>query len=439
MATEVIMPKVDMDQETGTVVEWLKQEGDQVKQGESILVIETAKVAIEVESPASGILAGIQASPGEEIPIATTIAYIVQPGEDPPASPQAEKAPEKKSPAPPGEASSHPQAPAPATPVAKKMAADAALDLSAIAGSGPGGRVTKADVESRLTSRVADEADGKVYATPAARRLARERGIDLLEVQGSGPQNRIQASDVPTVPAPAAGIPAAGGRRELEIIPLVGMRKAIAERMTRSVQTAPHFILQVDVDVTRAEELRAGFNARGEVKITPTAIILKAAAWALTRHRLVNARLVENAIHLLPEVNIGVAVALEDGLIVPVVKQADQKGIGAIASEIADLSQRARAGELTADDLTGGTFTVSNLGMFGIDRFTAIINPPESAILGVGRTSNRAGDTGDGQIGLIPTLALTLSADHRVMDGVVAARFLDDLRKAIEEPGWLAF
>jgi len=433
MATEVIMPKVDMDQDTGTVVDWIKKDGDEVQQGEAILVIETAKVAIEVEAPATGILQGISAEVGEELPIATVIAYILEPGEElperpatkPPQITRAEETP--------------PQAEAaPATPLAKNIAEAQGLDLSRIPGTGPGGRVTKSDIESLVTHR---GQDGKAYATPAARRLAREGRMDISQLVGSGPGGRIQAPDVLAADAPPhLGTATTGRSSGVKIIPLEGMRRTIAERMMRSAQTAPHFTLQIDVDMTRAEEMRTSFNKKGNVKITPTAQVVKACAWALTRHPFVNAKLVGDEIHLLPEINIGVAVALEEGLIVPVIHRAEQKGITEIAAELTDIVLRAREGELTTRDVTGGTFTVSNLGMFGIDRFTAIINPPESAILAVGKTVSRPAALNDeGDIGLVPTLTLTLSVDHRVLDGVVAARFLQDLRGAIEEPGWLSY
>lgn len=433
MATEVIMPKVDMDQETGTVVDWIKKDGDNVNQGEAILVIETAKVAIEVEAPATGILQGISAEVGEELPIATVIAYILEPGEELPERPSQKPPPITRS-----EEMPPKSEPAPATPLAKNIAEAQGLDLSRIPGTGPGGRVTKSDIESLVTHA---GQDGKAYATPAAKRLAREERVDISQLVGSGPGGRIQAHDVLTA-AESTHLGTATTVRpsDVKVIPLEGMRRTIAERMTRSAQTAPHFTLQIDVDMTRAEAMRVSFNARGDVKITPTAQLVKASAWALTRHPFVNAKLVGDEIHLLPEINIGVAVALEEGLIVPVVHRAEQKGITEIAAELTDIVIRARAGELTTRDVTGGTFTVSNLGMFGIDRFTAIINPPESAILAVGKTVSRpAALNDDGDIGLVPTLTLTLSVDHRVLDGVVAARFLQDLRGAIEEPGWLSY
>ena len=439
MATAIIMPKVDMDQETGTVVEWIKGEGEEVKQGEPILVVETAKVAFEVEAPASGILGGITAGPGEVIPIATIIAYILEPGEAPPAGPAkgpGEPVLEQAAPqASPGQQSQTPSA----TPLARRLARETGVDPARIAGTGPGGRVTKTDVQSALTAdRGAEVVSGKAYATPAARRMASARGIDLHAVRGSGPAHRIQVGDVAAA-AVSAPLPASTGLGAVTTIPLQGMRRAVAERMTRSVREAPQFALMIEVDMRRAEAMRLAFNRGEGAKITHTAIVLKACAWALTKHRLANACLAGEEIHLLSEVNIGVAVALEEGLIVPVVHDADQKGIAEIAQEIADLSLHARDGRLTARDLTGGTFTVSNLGMFGIDQFTAIINPPESAILAVGRVANRAGEIEDGKIGLIPTMSLTLTVDHRVLDGATAARFLHDIGLAIEEPGWLSY
>jgi pyruvate dehydrogenase E2 component (dihydrolipoamide acetyltransferase) len=277
-----------------------------------------------------------------------------------------------------------------------------------------------------------------VAATPAARRLARERNVSLNAVSGSGPRGRVQAQDVMAVTgaAPFEGPPSAG-----ELIPLQGMRAAIAERMAYSARTAPHFTLQVDVDATRIEALRKAFNQRTEERISATAILVRACAWALTRHPMVNASLVDQAIQLHQAIDIGVAVAIENGLIVPVIHRPDTKGVEVIAAELRQLTERAQQGRLLQSDLSGGTFTVSNLGMFGIDRFTAIINPPESAILAVGRINRKAvpvSDTGD-EIVVRPIMTLTLSVDHRVLDGALASRFLDDLRRGLEEPGWLFF
>jgi len=426
MAVPVIMPKLEMAQETATVVEWLKQEGERVEKGEPLLTVETDKVTLDIESPASGILAGVRVGPQQVVPVTEVIAYILQPGEELPREAEA------PSPPPPP-----PTPPVAATPVAQRLAAAHGVDLSTVVGTGPGGRITKADVEAALAapSRPAVEPPPeKVRATPAARRIARERGVDLSAVTGSGPQGRIQAADVlaftraPAVaPAPAA-----------EIIPLQGMRRTIAERMTTSYRTTPHITFTVRVDMSRFEEARARLNARaeaaGEVHVSATALIVKAVAWALRQHPWLNSTLHDEEIHLLPEINVGVAVALEEGLIVPVVHQADRKSVAEIAAEMNDLVTRAREGRLTPADVAGGTFTVSNLGPFGIEQFTAIINPPQAAILAVGATQLEPVVDEEGQVVVRPVMRMTLSADHRVVDGARAARFLTDLREALEAP-----
>ena len=451
MATSVIMPKVDMDQATGTVVEWLKLDGDPVEKGEPILTIETGKVAIEVESPASGVLRGIQAQPGEVIPIGTVIAYVLKPGEELPDGPVPKEALAYPR-TPPAVAAAH-SAGVNATPVARKIAATAGMDLERVTGTGASGKVTKRDVQIALEARSAVKGDAaKVCATPAARRTARERGVDLTTVAGSGPQGRIQAADVlaaavtpvqvAPVPAPEAVLaPEVEQVLGIHVIPLEGMRRTIAERMTTSYQTAPHITLTVRVDMIRLEEARAQLNARAEAtgrpRVSVTALLVKAVAWALKRHPFLNSMLRDDAIHLLPEINVGVAVAVAEGLIVPVVRKADQKGIGEIASEVYDLAARARDGGLTPADVAGGTFTVSNLGPFGIEQFSAIINPPQAAILAVGATQLEAVVGKEGQVIVRPAMRMTLSADHRIVDGAIAAQFLTDLRGALEAPALL--
>jgi pyruvate dehydrogenase E2 component (dihydrolipoamide acetyltransferase) len=232
----------------------------------------------------------------------------------------------------------------------------------------------------------------------------------------------------------AAGAPAEG----YTIVPLRGIRKVIAERMSRSAQTAPHITLTVTVDMTEAEDARRVLNTtlpEGTPSVSVTALLVKACAWALTRHPYLNASLRSEGIYLFHDVHVGVAVALEDGLIVPVIRHANQKGLAAIATELSDLAQRAQQGRLTPDEVTGSTFTITNLGMFGVDQFAAIINPPESAILAVGRIARQAVPLADGNTLVVrPLMTMTLSADHRVVDGAVAARFLADLKKVLEQP-----
>ncbi len=441
MAVEVIMPKLEMAQETGTVVEWLKQEGDQVEQGEPILVIETDKVTMEVEAPGSGTLAAISAHPGDEVPIATIIAYILAPGEEAPEPAQAPAAQVAASPtAPPAAAAIPVSAEVAATPVARRMAVESGIPLESITGTGAGGKITKTDVEATLAATV-DRPPGKVYATPAARRVARERGVDLGTMVGSGPDGRVQAADVTAFAAvsPSAVMPAvAPAAMAGEMIPLEGMRRTIAERMTASYRTAPHVTFTVRVDMSAFNRAREQLNARAEAvdgpRISATAMIVKAVALTLTQHPWLNSTLREDQIQLFSDVNVGVAVALDEGLIVPVVQNADRKGVAQIAAEVNDLAARAREGRLVPSDVAGGTFTVSNLGPFGIEQFTAIINPPQAAILAVGATQPEVVADTEGQIVVRPVMRMTLSADHRVVDGAIAAHFLADLREMLETP-----
>jgi pyruvate dehydrogenase E2 component (dihydrolipoamide acetyltransferase) len=270
-----------------------------------------------------------------------------------------------------------------------------------------------------------------VRATPAARRIARERGIDLALVPGTGPQGRVQAADV------LAFEPAAAA----QVVPLTGVRRTIAERMTASYRTTPHIALTVRVDMGAFEETRAQLNARIEAtdhpRVSVTTLLVKATAWALRQHPWLNSTLQGDEIRLLPQVNIGVAVALQEGLIVPVVREADRKGVAQIATQIEDLANRAREGRLTPADVAEGTFTVSNLGPLGVEQFTAILNPPQAAILAVGAVQPEVVPGDGGQTVVRPMMRMTLSVDHRIVDGAVAARFLDTLRKALEAPALL--
>jgi pyruvate dehydrogenase E2 component (dihydrolipoamide acetyltransferase) len=448
MATKVILPKVDMDQETGTIAEWLKQEGETVRQGEPLLVIETNKVSIEVEAPASGILAGIQIPVGVEVPIATVIAYILEPGEELPAEAAASAAAQAAAPAAP-QAPAAPPARVEATPVARNLAAAAGVDLAGVAGSGPGGKVTKTDVETLIAAQATrpPAGDGKVYAAPAARRVAREKQVDLATVAGSGPQGRIQTADVlaaldaGVAAAVAALSPAAPVGRADQVIPMTSMRRTIAERLTAAYQAIPHISFTSRVDMTAFETVRAQLKAHAEktggARVSATAVFVKIIAGLLARHPWLNAQMGDGAVILRGDINVGVAVALEAGLIVPVVRQADQKGIGQIAAEVEDLIARARAGKLTPSDVSEGTFTISNLGPFGIDQFTAIINPPQSAIIALGATS-RDLVPGEGDlIAVKPIMRMTLSVDHRIVDGAVAAQFMADLKTVLENPALL--
>jgi len=446
MAKPVIMPKFGFTQETSVIVRWLAQPGQTVEQGDPIAEVSTDKVDMEVEAPASGILDGVRFQEGDEVPVTAIIAYIRQPDETlPPETLAAEEQPVAKATPPPPRPVFTPAggvSPTRATPVAARVAADLGVDIAQVSGSGPGGRITRKDVETYAaqarpaapSSPPPVSSSGKVRAAPAARRLARELGVDLSRVQGTGPRGRVQSVDVRAAAATPAPSPLPGVR---EVIPLTGMRKTIAQRMQASAQQAPHITFDADVDVSALEALRRRANAalpEGHPHVSLTALIAKACAWALQRHPRMNARLEDDSILLLADINIGIAVALDEGLIVPVVHDVNHKGVLEIAADIAAVVERARSGKLRGEDLQGGVFTISNLGMFRVDRFTAIINPPETGILAVGRVRKRFVPDENDQPVLRPMMTITLSADHRVVDGAIAARFLDDIRTALEHP-----
>lgn len=481
MPTAVIMPKYEMTQETGTVGTWLKAEGEFVRKGEVILEIETDKVSMDVESPADGTLVGVSAAPGQVVPVGQPIAYLLREGETwPDQASQPEQTHAQPARATKAESSLLPAAAA--SPLATRMAVEMGIDLSAVVGTGPRGRVTRKDIESHLPAGSAasqqlededkgtpsEDSEAAVRAVPASRRLARELGVDLKKVRGTGPDGRIQSGDVrafaeeralhtaaslgsaqrPTVPAlteagsTTAAIeprPApAGSPAVRRMIPLTSIRRTIADRMTTSVREAPQFTVSVDADMTRAlavvEDLKAG-AAADQPRITLTTLLIRVCAWSLARHPEANSAFMDGQIAEWDEVNVGVATAIDAGLIVSIVRGADRLGMRAIAAQLADLTARAREGRLKLEDLQGGTFTLSNLGMFGIDRFTAILNPPQAAILAVGRTAKRAVVVDDDRVEVRPISTLTLTADHRVLDGASAARFLATIQRALEHPG----
>ena len=441
MAKEIIMPKFEMAQETGTVAQWLKNEGDLVEKGEAILEVETDKVTMEVESPAAGILAGISAEPDAVIPIGQIIAYILKPGE---ALPQSDALqPASTTPVDASTTQATPQQSAMrATPLAQRVAESHGIDLQSVAPTGYGDRITKVDIERHIGSQQPALSE-KMRAVPAARRLARELGVDLQEVKGCGPNGRIQSVDVrlavervaEAISAPAATL---YGREIRRTVPLTKMRRAIASRMAASVREAPQFTVSMDVVMGRAMEMVDDLRstaAPDEPKMTITSLLVKACAWALQRHPQVNASFEENALLEWADINIGVATAVEDGLLVPVIHRANMLTVREIGARLADLSNR--KDQLRSENLQGGTFTISNLGMFGVERFTAILNPPEAAILAVGRAAKRAMVTPDDQIEVQLMADFTLTVDHRVIDGALAGRFLADLKQVIERPGGL--
>ncbi|MEZ4589834.1 MAG: dihydrolipoamide acetyltransferase family protein [Chloroflexota bacterium] len=447
MATPIIMPKFSMTQEEGIVAAWLVAEGDTVEKGDPIMEVETDKVTMEVEAPENGVLRGVLVGAGDVVPVTEIIAYIVPPGEvwTPPQLATGVPTP------PPATPVHAPQTAPKATPIAQRVATANAVDLAQIPPPDDGQKIRRQHVEAFLQQHTDDPVpavtNGKVRATPAARRVAREQGIALAQINGSGPYGRIQANDVVGyTPSPPVALPEPEPETAVtttpdELLPVNRMRRTIAERLTQSYQTIPHITFTVAANMTAVLALRQRLNAAadkaGTARVSVTAVLAKVCAWALGRHALVNASWGENGIQLHRQANIGIAVALDDGLIVPVVADAAAKGLQAIAAEVQELTARARNGRLQPQDVQGGTFTISNLGMLGVDQFTAIINPPQSAILAVGRTVKQPvvveTPTGD-ELVIRPMMQMTLSVDHRIIDGAVAARFLQDVVAGLEEP-----
>ena len=437
MAKEIILPKFGFTQEESEILEWLHDEGDLVEKGDPIAVVSTDKISMEVESPETGILAGIKYPVGSVVSVTEIIAYILAPGEELPEKTEREAGKTTDIP----EKIAEIESTVKISPVAAKIIEENGLLASEIKGTGLSGQITRGDVEQFLSAKKVVK--GKVKATPSARRIAREVGIDLYDVHGSGPDSRIQADDVLSLKKTAIEkIPSrtpAGFTRE---IPLVGMRRTIAENMSRSMREAPHMTLQIDIEVDIAENMRKEANElilERNKKISATALMVKAAAQAIRKNPIINSQYSPEKIILLDAINIGVAVAIEEGLIVPVVASADKKNIQQISTEVNNLAARARDSRLKPQDLLDGTFTISNLGMLGIDRFTAIINLPQSAILAVGAIKKHLlPDNSDSAvIRIAKIMSVTLSADHRVMDGAQAAYFLADLKNMLENPAEL--
>ncbi len=412
MATEIKLPRLGQGMESGTIVKWLKSEGDAVKKGEPLYELDTDKVTQEVEADATGVLLKIAVQEGE-VPVGQTVAVIGEQGEEV----AIEVAPEE----PQTEGSR-----APARDAERERGSEASAQAEQAAPSPSGNGATRSD--------------GRVKASPLARRIARERGVDLAQLRGTGPDGRIVADDVEQAeaqPAAAAAAPqpALAATGEPETIELTSTRKTIARRLTEAWQ-APVFQLQVTADMTAALAVRAALVERlreGEAKPTVNDLLTKLVAAALVRHPAVNAHFTGETIVRFPNAHVGIAVAAPNGLIVPVVRDADRRTIAEIAAARSDLVGRARDGKLRREDLDGGTFTISNLGMFGIDRFTAVLNPPQAAILAVGQVSEQPVAV-DGEVVVRPVAHLTLTCDHRAIDGADGAEFLQTLTRLLEQP-----
>lgn len=440
MPESVIMPALGMSQDTGRLLAWLKHEGDAVEKGDPIMEVETDKTTVEVEANANGTLSGITAQAGDDVPVGEVIAYILAPGESAPAA----AAPTKAEPEPTADASPSPAAAngsggKTATPVAQRMADAHNVDVAQIPAKGK--RVTKSDVAAYIDGNgAASVAAGVVLASPKARRLARERGVELTLISGSGPDGAVIAEDVLSYTPPAVEQPAPVKRSLAPIaaddgreVQTGNMWRRMAERLTESWQTIPHFYLKREVDATGMIEWRSGLKQRTDVKITYTDLLVKLVAASLRQHPYVNGQWNGEGVVFNEDVNVGLAVAIEQGLLVPVIHHADALGIKPLAKRRKEIVTRALDGKLKPGDLQGGTFTISNLGMFGIDNFNAIVNPPQAAILAVGRITERAVPI-NGAIAIRPMMTLSLSCDHRAVDGAHGAQFLDTLANLIEKP-----
>jgi len=428
VSTEVIMPALGMSQDTGRLVAWLKGEGASVVKGDLIMEIETDKATVEIEAEADGTLANFRAQAGDEVPVGEVIALILEAGETAPPQQQADSIDTPVTP--PATISSDGQNKSP-TPVAIRVAAAHDIDLSVVPSSGK--RVTRTDVEAYLEAQSAQSIQAnpiRILASPKARRLAQERQLNLAELDGSGPEGAVLAKDVlnysPTTPPSAATL-------NTDEIQTGQMWRRMAERLTASWQTIPHFYLKRDVDASNFVAWRQELKTRSEIKITFTDLLVKVVAAALRQHPYVNSCWNGEGVVFNEQINIGLAVAVEQGLLVPVIHNAEHLGVTEIAERRAQIVHRALQNKLYLKDLQGGTFTMSNLGMYGIDQFDAIVNPPQVAILAVGSITEKV-IPADGDIIVQPSLTLSLSCDHRAVDGARGARFLQTLAAYIAEP-----
>jgi pyruvate dehydrogenase E2 component (dihydrolipoamide acetyltransferase) len=445
LAKDVVMPALGMAQETGTLLQWLKAPGDTIAKGEPLMEIETDKATVEVEAPASGILSNVTAQPGDVIPVGQVIASIVAAGE----------APMKESPAKSDAAiaaKSAGTATVNASPIARRVAAEHNLDLAQV--KPQGGRVQKEDVLAYLaaqsrSSTISAVGRALVLASPKARRLAQERGLDLKGIRGSGPDGAVLAADVLAADVRVTALPTNGRAAAPEATPEIAqisdaitvsrLWQIMAQRVSQAWTTIPHFYLLREVNATRLiawlgeVRARAAEKAEKTEKITYTDLLVKVVAAALREHPRLNASWLKDTIVMNQEVNIGLAVAVEDGLVVPVIHNADKQGLGQLAARRAEFVAKAQAGKLSPDDIGGGTFTISNLGMYGVDAFNAIVNPPQAAILAVSRIADRVVAL-NSQPAVQPMITLSLSCDHRVVDGARGAQFLQTLADLMENP-----
>src|SRR5262245_8612330 len=447
MPTNIIMPALELAQETGKVIPWRKRPRDPGQKGEPVVEIETDKVTVELEAPASGVLRDVSAREGDVVPVGRTIAVVFAVGEAvgaasaSPVMPAANAAATAAVPAAPLAASAS-AAGVKASPLARKLAEQHGVDLTLVRTAS--GRIEKADVLAFVESQKGAARDGAgarlAPASPKARRLAAERGVDIGGLRGSGPGGAVLAVDVQAAARPVAPVPAMPGAPRVSApgvsAPGAGVStiwRIMAERMTTSWTTAPHFYLVREVNVSRLVSWLDRARKQTGAHITYTDLLVKLVAATMAQHPRVNVSWRDGSIVQHPEINIGPAVSLDDGLVVPVIHRADTLRLAELAARREDVVGRAQSGKLRPADIQGGTFTISNLGMYGVDAFNAIVNPPQAAILAVGRITDRVVAVG-GQATVQPTMVLTLSCDHRALDGARAAQFLGALADVVEEP-----
>jgi pyruvate dehydrogenase E2 component (dihydrolipoamide acetyltransferase) len=439
MATNILMPALSPTMTEGTLARWLKKTGETVKAGDIIAEIETDKATMEVEAVDEGVLGKILVADGTEgVKVNAPIAILVAEGEAVPDDVAA------------------PAAPKPAPTTVAPAPVQAAPTQPALAQAAPAQAAQPA-----VQAQPNGAAGNRIIASPLAKRIAKENGVDLSSVTGSGPNGRIVRADVeaaqsqpaaapkaeavPAAAAPAAAKPAAAAPKAASItaphqlVPHSSMRRVIAKRLTESKQTVPHFYLTMDIELDALLKLRGELNARsskdggGAFKLSVNDMVIKAAALALRRVPKVNASFLEEGVAFYEDVDISVAVAIPDGLITPIIRRADQKGLATISNEMKDLGLRARAGKLKPEEFQGGGFSVSNLGMFGVKDFQAIINPPQAAILAVGAGEQRP-VVKNGALAIATVMSATLSVDHRVVDGALGAEWLQAFKAILEEP-----
>jgi pyruvate dehydrogenase E2 component (dihydrolipoamide acetyltransferase) len=444
MAVEFFIHKMSEHMDSAEIIQWLVAEGDAVAEHQAVIEVMTDKFAVELEAPCAGILAGIRPGcvKGAIVPVGEAIAYIVQKGEQAPklqpfgavaahdagqgaGAAETEPSGEPLTTAANGGAQRIGRAKS--TPVARRMAKDLAVDIEQVHGTGPGGRVSEADIRAFVAAGTAPTAPAPGAPAPGA-------------IPSAAPAS-LPSAPAPSMPVPApvsAPVPAGSGTNGFRLQDLTPIQRITGERMRESVVNAPQFALDISADATNLlwlqEALSDRVTLKARARLSLTGLLVKIVAETLLRHPLANAQFADGKIKLLDEINVGVAVGTDQGLVVPVVKGAARKELSAITAELASFQEKARTLHFTQDDLSGGTFTISNLGMYGVERFTAIVNPPQSAILAVGAVTRQPVALANDVVGVRPLMNLTLTVDHRVLDGLQAARFLAELKEKIEKP-----